>query len=182
MRVGPSQTDTAWLDAHLTAEDAMAVRLVLDAAATSMATRTGETRNRDQLRAAALAAPFWAALATGQLPGPDGAIPLAVAHGQAPALELVVDPHDQGAVPDLAGYGPITPGLGHGPGGPGRHRPAPDRAGPPTPDQPARRRHRPELAPGDLLPALRRLDPAHHRPGPHLHPPGLHHPGHPHRP
>ncbi len=99
VRISPALTDTAWLDAHLTAEDALAVRLALDAAAVSMAGRGGETRSKDQLRAAALAAPFWAALATGRLSTPDGPLALAVAHGQAPALDLTVDVHDPGAVP-----------------------------------------------------------------------------------
>jgi hypothetical protein len=114
VRVGPSQTDTAWLDAHLGAEDAIAIRLALDAAATSMGRRAGETRTKDQLRAAALAAPFWAALATGTLTGPDGPITLAVAHGQAPALDLTLGPvdADTGQIADLAGYGPITGQLG----------------------------------------------------------------------
>jgi hypothetical protein len=118
VKVSPADTDTAWLDAHLGAEDAMAIRLALDAAAGTLARRGGETRTKDQLRAAALAAPFWAALATGQLTGPDGPIALAVAHGHAPALDLTLEPDHDPADPDtttiadLAGYGPITGRLG----------------------------------------------------------------------
>ena len=112
VRIGPAMTDTAFVDAHLGAEDAVAIRLALDAAAITLAGRAGETRTKDQLRAHALAAPFWAALATGTLTTPDGPLPLAVAHGQAPALELTVDAGDPDSVPDLAGYGPITGPLG----------------------------------------------------------------------
>ncbi len=111
VRTSPADTDTAWLDAHLPAEDAAAIRTALDAAATTMAARDGETRSKDQLRAAALAAPSWTALATGTLTTPDGALPLTSAHGQAPALEVTAAASPQD-VPQLRDHGPITPDLG----------------------------------------------------------------------
>jgi hypothetical protein len=130
VRSGPASTDTAWLDAHLRAEDAAAVRTVLDAAAAAMRREPDENRNVDQLRAAALCAPFWAALATGLLTTPEGPLPLAHLGAQAPALELTFTPDDSAgaagstagtgehsAGPDvrepatLEGHGPITPTL-----------------------------------------------------------------------
>jgi hypothetical protein len=104
---GPSSTDTSYLDGQLPAEDAMAIRLVLDAAATALS-GTGETRTRDQLRVAALAAPFWAALSSGRLDMVGGPLTLAVAHGQVPALDLDVEPAAD-AVAELRGFGPVTP-------------------------------------------------------------------------
>ena len=104
---GPSSVDSSFLDGQLPAEDAMAFRLVLDAAADALS-GSGETRSRDQLRVAALVAPFWAALASGRLDSVGGGIPLAVAHGQVPALDLDVEraPDD---VADLRGFGAVTP-------------------------------------------------------------------------
>ncbi len=129
VRSGPASPGTAWLDAHLRAEDAAAIRTVLDAAAASMRREPDEDRTIDQLRAAALTGPFWAALATGLLQTPDGPLPLAHLGGQAPAIELTVqrqdscgddpataatDDHDDSPLPDvcaaveLEGYGPVT--------------------------------------------------------------------------
>lgn len=112
--------DTAFLEGFLPGEDGLAIRLVLDAAATAMS-GAGETRTRDQLRVAALAAPFWAALASGRLDSVGGPIALAVAHGQAPAIDMDIDGPLRGAqtadgaavgaVVELRGYGPITPGT-----------------------------------------------------------------------
>jgi hypothetical protein len=99
----PSSDDTSYLEGQLPGEDALAIRLVLDAAAVAMA-GAGETRTRDQLRVAALAAPFWAALATGCLDSVDGPIPLALAHGQTPAIDMAVE----APVVELRGFGPIT--------------------------------------------------------------------------
>lgn len=90
VQTSPRDTDTATLQAHMQADDAAAVRSVLDAAATTMARREGETRTRGQLRAAALAAPFWAALSSGELVTPDGPLTLTNSHGQAPAVELLL--------------------------------------------------------------------------------------------
>ena len=101
---GPSSVDTSFLDGQLPAEDAMALRLVLDAAADALS-GSGETRNRDQLRVAALVAPFWAALASGRLDSVGGGIPLAVAHGQVPALDLDVE-HGQTTWSSCAGSVP----------------------------------------------------------------------------
>jgi hypothetical protein len=97
--------DTAWVEAHLPAEDAQAVRAVLDAAARSMKEAEGEDRSTDQLRAAALVAPFWAALASGELTTPQGPLPLASIAGQSPALTLVQ--HADG-ISELQGYGPVS--------------------------------------------------------------------------
>jgi hypothetical protein len=111
VRGGVHADETAWLDAVLTAEDALAVRLVLDAAAQAMR-GDGETRTMDQLRAAALAAPFWSALATGELATVHGPLPLAVSHGRPAALDL--DVHEDevvGTAAELRGYGPVTTGL-----------------------------------------------------------------------
>jgi len=127
VRTGPASPDTAWLDGHLRAEDAAAIKTVLDAAAASMRREPDESRGVDQLRVAALVAPFWAALATGLLTTPQGPLPLAHLGGQAPALELIVDHHETadasrpGPDPEwgaavhedrepatLAGYGPVT--------------------------------------------------------------------------
>ena len=83
----------------------MAVRLALDAAAAALRS-AGDSRTMDQLRAQALAAPFWAALATGDLATPAGPLPVAVAHSRHPALDLDVLP-DEGAA-ELRGYGPVT--------------------------------------------------------------------------
>ena len=111
----PTNDDTAFLEGYLPGEDGLAIRLVLDAAATAMS-GGAETRTRDQLRVAALAAPFWAALASGQLDSVGGPIALAVAHGQVPAIDMDVDgPIDAAGPADsavaavaLRGYGPIT--------------------------------------------------------------------------
>lgn len=106
---GPSSGDTSFLDGQLPVEDAMAIRLVLDAAATALS-GAGETRTRDQLRVAALAAPFWAALASGVLDSVGGPIHLAVSHGQVPSIDLDV-PDVEGEAAELRGYGPVTPGT-----------------------------------------------------------------------
>ena len=111
VRADPARADRhrAGWTLHLPAEDALAIRLVLDAAAAAMR-GPGESRTADQLRAAALAAPFWQALATGQLSTTDGPLDLAVAHGQPSTLDL--DLHPDESTVQLRGYGPITPGLG----------------------------------------------------------------------
>jgi hypothetical protein len=106
---GPSSGDTSFLDGQLPAEDAMAIRLVLDAAATALS-GAGETRTRDQLRVAALVAPFWAALASGVLDSVGGPIHLAVGHGQVPSIDLDI-PDVAGEAAELRGYGPVTPGT-----------------------------------------------------------------------
>ena len=71
-----------WLEAYLPAEDAAAVRAVIEAAARTMRGREGEDRTMHQLRATALVAPFWSALASGALTTPDGPLPLASASGR----------------------------------------------------------------------------------------------------
>ncbi len=106
---GPSSADTSFLDGQLPAEDAMAIRLVLDAAATALS-GPGEARSRDQLRVAALAAPFWAALASGVLDSVGGPIQLAVAHGRVPSIDLDI-PDVAREAAELRGYGPVTPGT-----------------------------------------------------------------------
>jgi Domain of unknown function (DUF222) len=98
----PADQDAAELLAHLPAGDAAAIRTVLDAAANAMSRLRGETRTLGQLRAAALAAPFWAALAAGHLDTATGPLALPTAHGQAPAVQL--DP----STGELRGYGPVT--------------------------------------------------------------------------
>jgi hypothetical protein len=101
----PGSDDAAWLEAYLPAEDVAAVRAVLDAAADTLRGRDGEDRTTDQLRAAALAAPFWAALATGHLTTPDGPLPLATSGGQTPAVVVTVAGD---GVADLERYGPVS--------------------------------------------------------------------------
>jgi hypothetical protein len=106
VRVRPAGIDTAWLEALLAAQDAAAVRTVLDAAAAAMR-RDGDRRPIDQRRAAALAAPFWTALTTGLLATPDGPLPLSHLGGQAPALTLT---RLDGRPSELGGFGPLTDG------------------------------------------------------------------------
>ena len=101
-RAGEGGFDVAWLEARLPAEDAHAVRLVLDAAVLAMKARDGEERTADQLRAAALVSPFWAALASGELTMPDGPLPLAPASGRPATLSLIE--HADGTC-ELGGYG-----------------------------------------------------------------------------
>lgn len=103
VRTAPASAGTTWLDGHLRVEDAAALRTVLDAAALSMRREPEESRGIDQLRVAALVAPFWAALATGLLATPEG--PLALSHhgGQAPALELSVDFGDSDGAIQIGG-------------------------------------------------------------------------------
>ncbi len=104
VRCRPASDDVAWLEAHLPAEQALLVRSVLDAAATSLRGRSGEQRTLDQLRAAALVAPFRAAIACGALTTPDGLLPLATVGGRTPALTLV---HHADGTDELVGHGPI---------------------------------------------------------------------------
>ncbi len=70
-----------------------------------MSARDGEDRTADQLRAAALVAPFWAALASGELVTPDGPVPLGTVGAATPSLRVSVD---AGGVADLHGHGPLT--------------------------------------------------------------------------
>jgi Domain of unknown function (DUF222) len=105
VRCRPGEDDIAWLQARLPAEDAQAVRTVLDAAMLAMRNRAGEDRTADQLRAAALVAPFWAALASGELVTASGPLALASAAGQSPAVTVIEHPD---GTSQLRGHGWVT--------------------------------------------------------------------------
>ena len=106
VRTRPAQTqDTMWLGGVAPAEHAAAVRTVIEAAARTMRGREGEDRTMHQLRATALVATFWSALASGALTTPDGPLPLAGASGTTAAVTMTVGAD---GVADLHGYGPIS--------------------------------------------------------------------------
>jgi hypothetical protein len=105
VRSRPEEQDASSLEAYLPVDDAAAVIAVVEAAAQTMAARAGEDRTKDQLEAAAFAAPFWAALGSGELATPEGPVPLAAVGGVAPAVTMTVDAE---GVADLRGYGPVS--------------------------------------------------------------------------
>jgi Domain of unknown function (DUF222) len=105
VRTRGAEFDIAWLEARLPAEDAHAVRTVLDAAMRTMANREGEERTADQLRAAAFVSPFWAALGSGELTTPQGPLQLASSGSTTPALTLVE--HADGTA-ELTGHGVVS--------------------------------------------------------------------------
>jgi Domain of unknown function (DUF222) len=123
VRIAPADFDTAWVDAHLPAETAVAIDTVLTAAARQLARSRSEKDRRsiDQLRADAFAAPFLKALRTGVL---DGLDPVALGRVGAErlAVQVIVRPQaladattrpaDGGSdLGELVGHGVISPAL-----------------------------------------------------------------------
>lgn len=112
--ITPLDDDMAELYAVLPALEAIAIETALTAAARALkadASKTGETRTMDQLRADLLAAPFNAALRTGTL---DGVTPTDLARigGERAKLNVTVPASVLLGISDapgqLAGYGPIS--------------------------------------------------------------------------